>query len=164
MTFDQFSAFNYTFCSTYSSCLFLCIFISADVVILFLYMKSFEEFKICRIFLDFTFKSKDILRFLELIPFLKASCSTHWQAVGLSFRGLPVDFLIPYASGSCKMFFITFLDFYISQAITWFWNGIVKFILKFVRWTIIISSTLCISIFVCSYLSIYLSIYKKRNI
>ena len=116
MTFDQFSAFHCTFSHNHSSHLFLYTFINAGVFIL-LYTKSFEKFKIWTL-LGVMFKFKDVWRFLELISFLEASRSTLRQAVGLSFGGCPVDFLIPYTSGSCKKLLITFLDLFISLAIT----------------------------------------------
>ena len=79
-------------------------------VLVVLYTKSFEKFKIYWTLLGVTFKSKDVWRFLKLIPFLEASRNTLRRVVGLSFDGRPVDFLLPYASGSCKKLLIIFLD------------------------------------------------------
>ena len=93
MTFDQFLAFNCIISCTLSSRLFLYIFVSASVVIFFLYTNSFEEFKISGTLLGVTFKSKYFWRFLKLIPFFEASRSSLRWVVGLSFGGRPLNFV-----------------------------------------------------------------------
>ena len=117
MTFDQFSAFYCTSSCIPSSRLFLCIFISTGVVILFLQMKSFEEFKICQTLLGIMFKYKDVWRFLELIPFLEASCSTS-AGSWTQLRWTSSWFCGSICFWSRKKVLITFLDLFISLAIT----------------------------------------------